>query len=86
MTEKQETPVRWLQEQMALTHSPDVVKWLFAKAIEMERMQSKQYTIHDMRKAFYKGVDAWMQNPDALESIFNSFIESLQSNDNSNNG
>lgn len=77
----QQTPVRWLQEQMALTHSPDVIKWLFAKAIEMERKYNKEYTLENMRTAFYKGADAWMQNPDASESIFNSFIESLQNHD-----
>lgn len=39
---KQQTAVKWLQEQMALTHSPDVIKWLFAKAIEMEKKQIEE--------------------------------------------
>lgn len=36
---KQQTAVQWLEQQLAVTHSPEIIKWLFAKAIEMEREQ-----------------------------------------------
>lgn len=44
----------------------------------IEDNKDKKYTEMDMKKAFYKGIDSWMQNPDALESIINDFRQSLQ--------
>lgn len=39
MTEKQQTAVQWLKAQLAVTHSPEIIEWLWAKAFQMEKEQ-----------------------------------------------
>ena len=51
-------------------------RWAYNQAIEDNK--DKKYTEMDMKKAFYKGIDSWMQNPDAIESIIHDFRHSLQ--------